>query len=207
MVNISQSAMLCLESESVGEDVRSQLRLMLKNSEIASRVLENLMCLAAPEVVRLRPGHVERVVDMACALLSQRLTSQGVWLEKKAARGLPKVMLDEKRLEGALISIMMNSLDAMTDGGRLNISIHAALDGSGVTLLFSDTGAGIPAEDLDMIFEPFYTTKRKGVGVGLTSARKVIVRHNGKVEAKSDENKGTTVTVTLPALGAMGVTL
>jgi two-component system NtrC family sensor kinase len=95
------------------------------------------------------------------------------------------------------INLILNAGGAMPDGGTLTIRSEA-IDHGQVRVVFSDSGCGIPAENLEKIFEPFYTTKERGTGLGLAITRQIIEQHHGEIHIASDPDKGTTVTVTLP---------
>jgi two-component system NtrC family sensor kinase len=94
------------------------------------------------------------------------------------------------------INLILNAGGAMPDGGRLTIQT-AQVDVEHILIAFIDSGCGIPAEHIEKIFEPFYTTKERGTGLGLAITRQIIEQHHGRIQIESEPGKGTTVTVTL----------
>jgi two-component system NtrC family sensor kinase len=95
------------------------------------------------------------------------------------------------------INLILNAGGAMPEGGSLTVSSEAA-DADHVSIIFSDSGCGIPPESLEKIFEPFYTTKARGTGLGLAITKQIIEQHHGEIHIDSTVGKGTRVTVTLP---------
>ena len=96
------------------------------------------------------------------------------------------------------VNFILNALDAMKNGGELSITAYA--EGDEIIITFVDTGEGIQPQDLEKIFNPFYTTKPDGVGLGLSLTHRIIQSHKGKINVESQINKGTKVTVQLPIL-------
>ncbi|WDT73574.1 MAG: ATP-binding protein (plasmid) [Candidatus Manganitrophus sp.] len=100
-----------------------------------------------------------------------------------------------------LISLIANSLDAMPEGGELRVSSQNQKNADRVEISIKDTGSGIPKAQMDKVFKPFYTTKSKGMGVGLSLAKRIIERHGGTLRLESEEGIGTTVSLHIPLAG------
>jgi signal transduction histidine kinase len=114
---------------------------------------------------------------------------------------LPKVSANYEEIKRAFLNIVKNSIEAMGEGGELNIKTRFKPDPSPgcIEIVFIDNGSGIKEENIKHLFKPFFTTKFRGTGLGLAICRRIIVeRHNGKVHIESEEGKGTMVTVALP---------
>ncbi len=109
--------------------------------------------------------------------------------------------MDPRRIEQVLINLILNAIQAMEAGGLLNINACAAENQAGFYFEVSDTGNGIPPQDLGKIFDPFFTTKDvgKGSGLGLSVSHGIIKQHGGRIEVKSDVGQGSTFTVFLPS--------
>src|SRR5262249_54151199 len=104
---------------------------------------------------------------------------------------------DEALMASVLVNVILNAIQAMPDGGRLTLTSELR-PGSAVVQI-ADTGVGFPSEDLDRVFEPFHTTKSRGLGLGLPYARKVIEQHRGEIHISSKPGQGTRVIIRLPA--------
>jgi len=105
-------------------------------------------------------------------------------------------MVDADQIRQVFVNIILNALQAMTEGGRLNI--RARRRGEFVEVEFADTGCGIPRIVINKIFDPLFTTKAKGIGLGLSVCKSILERHGGDIRVESEEEKGTTSTVSLP---------
>jgi signal transduction histidine kinase len=199
--NISASAQLCLGKYGVNEQLKRYLKVILRNSGNANRIVKDLLDFARPSEIVLKPGQVEKVIKRACSLVRGRVSRDRVRLVKRVSRRLPKVMLDEKRLEGAFLNFILNALDALSRGGSLIVATYLDTLAREVVVTFTDTGVGIPEENVSRVFDPFFTTKKSGTGLGLSICHHIIARHNGSIRIKSEAGKGTEVTVRLPVYG------
>jgi two-component system sporulation sensor kinase C len=116
--------------------------------------------------------------------------------EKNYGNDEIKMSGDAERLKDAFVNIINNGCQAMNAGGVLKVDMNP--NGRNVDIMITDTGEGIPQEDIDKIFDPFVTTKEMGVGLGLAISRKIIEDHSGGIKVKSKLLKGTTFTISLP---------
>lgn len=196
--NITASAQLCLSKYEFHKSVKRYLRIILKNSKQANRIVKDLLDFANPREVSFKMCDIGKVIDSACNLLKARCLKQRVRLTKRWSRRLPQILLDRKQLEGAFLNLILNALDAMQGGGRLAITAYPDFQNNEVVISFSDTGSGIPPEDINRIFNPFFTTKEDGVGLGLSLALQVISHHKGRIDIESEVDQGTEVVVRLP---------
>jgi signal transduction histidine kinase len=127
------------------------------------------------------------------------LSKSGIALELSVAAGLPEVAADENQIRQALLNLVRNAREAMPSGGTLRVEVAAGAPGQ-VRLSIADTGPGIAPEHLGKIFDPFFSTKEKGTGLGLALVQQILAEHGGRVEVSSPIAGGTVFTFTLPAL-------
>jgi len=106
-------------------------------------------------------------------------------------------MLDDSSIRGALMNLMLNAIEAMSEGGTLSVAIERTAEM--IRLEIADTGRGIGEEEAKKIFEPFYTTKEQGLGLGMPYAKKIIDQHGGTISLSSRAGQGTTISIALPA--------
>lgn len=198
LANIRASAQFCLAQYKLDEEIKKHLRIMLRNSEYANKIIKDLIDLAKPSEVSLKPGNTNDVINRVYDLVRTRCEKQHVLLHKKVSRRLPPILMDEERMEKAFLNFILNALDAMPKGGKLTTNANPYFDKNRVIISIQDTGKGIPQEDLDNIFHPFFTTKRTGIGLGLCLADQVISSHKGRLSVTSKTGKGTTITIELP---------
>jgi signal transduction histidine kinase len=145
-----------------------------------------------------------RLVDDALLVVQPRANHQEVEIVKAIAAGLPRVKGDGRQLGEALVNLLVNALEVMPDGGRLSISVDAAVAetteaGHAVRIEVADNGPGVKAADRERLFEPFFTTKASGSGLGLAIVRQTVDRHGGTVAVRSEPGTGTTFSISLPA--------
>jgi signal transduction histidine kinase len=133
------------------------------------------------------------------ALLRNEADRHSISLRTHLALQLPQIMADRVQLQQVLMNLLLNGIEAMTDGaGELVIRSHSTEDGF-LRISVSDTGVGLPSEKLDRIFSAFYTTKPQGTGMGLAISRSIIEAHGGRMWATANAERGATFHFTLPA--------
>jgi signal transduction histidine kinase len=122
-----------------------------------------------------------------------------VAIRTELVQGLPNITADRVQLQQALMNLMLNGIEAMQgmSGGKLSIMSHLAPDGQ-LLISVSDTGVGLPSENIDSIFDAFFTTKPRGTGLGLAITRSVIQSHGGHIWATANSGGGATFNFTLP---------
>lgn len=130
--------------------------------------------------------------------LSPELAAARVQVRRQLGRGLPPVRGDEARLRAVFLNLLRNSREAMPEGGTITVTTRTA-DPGAVEILVEDTGGGIPPDDLTRVFEPFYSTKERGTGLGLAFTQQVMEEHGGSIRCESTVGRGTVFTLRLPA--------
>ena len=150
---------------------------------------------APPKMVRAR---LNDVVKGMLELLLPEIENRGVSVREKLARHLPDIHVDPVQIRQALVNLVKNALQAMTRGGVL--AVETGQTSEAVWISISDSGTGIPADQVKQIFEPFYTTKKKGSGLGLMIVQRIVRDHGGRIDLESHVDRGTTFRVWLPLL-------
>jgi two-component system, sporulation sensor kinase E len=149
-----------------------------------------------PTPPQLKAASVNDAMDKTIELLRPELDNRGLTLKARLARHLPVMMIDVMQIQQVLVNLIKNAMQAMTRGGTLTLQTGATEDG--VWFSVGDTGGGIPQEQINRIFEPFYTTKKKGTGLGLMIVQRIVRGHGGRIEVESEVGRGTTFRVWLP---------
>jgi PAS domain S-box-containing protein len=181
--------------------------------EIATK-LENYLAVAKGEITRLdyivtqflqaiRPtpprmvqANLNDILRETMDLLRPELENRGLHIIEKHAQGLPLAKMDPAQIKQALVNIIKNAMQAMNRGGELTVQTGATPDNIWVSV--SDTGCGIPEDQLNRIFAPFFTTKKKGSGLGLMIVQRIVREHGGRIDLESAQGRGTTFRVWLP---------
>jgi len=149
-----------------------------------------------PAPLQLRIASLNEVVEKTLELLRPEIENRGVTVKTKLARDLAPTQIDPTQMQQVLVNLLKNAVQAMTVGGTLTLQTGETSDSVWVSV--NDTGGGIPQEQINRIFEPFYTTKKQGTGLGLMIVQRIIRAHNGRIELESHAGRGTTFRVWLP---------
>jgi signal transduction histidine kinase len=149
-----------------------------------------------PSQPKMKLASLNDVVVETLGLLRPELDNRGQAIETQLASNLPHSPLDAVQMKQVLVNLIKNAMQAMRKGGVLTIQTGAA--GEEVWISIADTGGGIPHEQLNRIFEPFYTTKKKGSGLGLMIVQRIVRAHGGRIELESRFGQGTTFKIWLP---------
>jgi PAS domain S-box-containing protein len=149
-----------------------------------------------PAPLQLKMASLNDVVEKTLDLLRPEIENRGIAVKTKLARNLTVTPIDATQMQQVLVNLVKNAAQAMTNGGTLTLQTGENADA--VWLSVADTGGGIPQEQINRIFEPFYTTKKKGSGLGLMIVQRIVRAHNGRIELESHVGRGTTFRVWLP---------
>ena len=150
-----------------------------------------------PAPLQLKLASLNDVVDKTLELLRPELENRGLTVKNRPARQLAATPIDATQMQQVLVNLIKNAMQAMSRGGTLTLQTGEASDGVWVSV--ADAGGGIPQEQIARIFEPFYTTKKKGTGLGLMIVQRIVRAHGGKIEVESRVGKGTTFRIWLPS--------
>jgi len=159
----------------------------------ANKVITDLLGFSRVAKPTVSPVNIAGVIEDA---LKHTPLPENVDLSKDIDKNLPMVIVDADQIQQVFINIILNALQAMTEGGRL--SIRTGNRQEFVEVEFTDTGSGIPEAAMDKIFDPLFTTKAKGIGLGLSVCKSILERHGGDIRVESEVGKGTAFTVSLP---------
>jgi signal transduction histidine kinase len=197
-------------------DVRAKFdRVVPRELERVQAVIEDMMELARPSSLHLEPTNMNEVLTQVLELYENQAATLNVKLSRELSPDLPLLMADRKRLHRCLSNIIANGIQAMASGGDLavrtslvlaaefsglqgNTSAVGASGGSTIRVVISDTGQGISPDRLSRIFDPFYTTKDKGLGLGMAITHRIIEDHKGSIDVQSQVGLGTSFTIHLP---------
>jgi signal transduction histidine kinase len=184
------------QEESKRQEYLSFTDLILKEVRRVNEIIEQFLALSRPFQLNLRVSSLQDLLKNLVTLFQEEASSQGISIRAETKDELPLIKMDGEKLTQALINIMKNGMQAMERGGILRIETHPFKDR--VDVLISDSGPGIPPDQMEKIFNYYYTTKEKGVGLGLPIAHRIIEAHGGQLKVESKVGTGTKVTITLP---------
>ncbi len=171
--------------------------------DIVTEEIDRLNKIVVDFLFAVRPMDINPINDDANALVAElaefmrpETQAAGIELALELARPMPPLPFDRRYLKQALLNLVKNAMAAMPEGGRLGLS--TALGQEWMTITVADTGTGIPEDKIGKIFEPYFTTKENGTGLGLTLTYKIVKEHGGDIAVSSKPGVGSTFTVTLP---------
>lgn len=181
-------------------DLKSKLasRLEIIRGELhrLESVVDHFLRLAGPSELDLEPLEVNKVIGHVCDLLRPEAAARQIQLSTAVTPQLPAIRADSVRLTQALMNLVINAMQAIERGGA--ISVSADLVGAAILIQVSDTGPGIPPERLASIFDPYFTTKTEGSGLGLWIAQQIITAHGGRIQASNTPGGGALFGMALP---------
>jgi len=181
-----------------GNDKR-RMEIIVNEISRLEKILDEMLDFAKPLRLNLHPLSFNAVMDECIEAMDARIKEKGVLIVRKYARRLPRVSADREKMEQALINILLNALDAMEAGGRIEIATRQLRSkGRALRIDITDDGPGISPDDLPYVFNPFFSNRKKGTGLGLFNVRKIIEAHGGTGSIAQARPRGTTVSLTLP---------
>ncbi len=153
---------------------------------------------ARPRVPQLQSCHLERVLDRSLELLQPEIDKRHIVIERQYRTNGQAQLIDPDLLHQAFLNLLLNAIQAMPQGGVLIVATESGANGQESQVRFADSGEGIDPESLKKVFNPFFTTKEKGSGLGLPIVKSIVESHQGTIELNSTLGQGTVVTISLP---------
>ena len=176
---------------------------ILKGGQRAATIVNSMLGFARNHSTAREPTDLVHVMEEVLVLAEKDLSKHRIQVEKRF-HGRPHACVVPAQIEQILINLVINARQAMPTGGRLRVDVRENPEAGMAEVRIADTGVGIPADQLRLIFEPFYTTKdpdehgHGGTGLGLSVCRQIIEQHHGRIRVESVVGKGSTFTVKLP---------
>jgi len=184
------------DKETCRNDLEEYLSVISEEVERLNSIVVDYLFAVRPMDTHPMPTDINCIIQELITFVQYELQDAGITVEEFPQKSLPLLNLDEKLIKQALLNIIKNALAAMENGGTLTVSTFSK--DNMVYVRIRDTGTGIPSEMISKIFEPYFTTKENGSGLGLTVVYKVIKEHGGELRVFSKEGEGTTFTILLP---------
>jgi signal transduction histidine kinase len=181
------------------ETDRELFEALTRQVDRLTAMVERITSFSRTEDVRLEPANVNAILHKTMALIRSDVSHSGVELVMELEEGLPPVLGDASQLDRVFLNLALNAIQAMEDCPQRVLTVRTEHDAEEVTTSFIDTGPGIPVAIQDRLFEPLFTTKKAGTGLGLPSCKRIVEdEHHGTIAVDSLEGAGTTFTVHLP---------
>jgi signal transduction histidine kinase len=194
-----------LEQKKTKDELYQDLEGILHEVQRLEKLLENLTDFGKPAIFLTKKENIHNPINNTLNLLKRKFKSKGITVEKAFNTEVPAIKIDSAKMQQIFLNIFLNSIDAMPDGGKIIITTDIfqeekedEIKKDWVKITIQDTGIGIKDEDLQHIFDPFFSRSSKRTGLGLSIVSRIINLHNGLINIWSQEGKGTKVDIFLP---------
>ncbi len=201
LTSVKLSIQKFAEGESDTEAVKAHLGLSFQGIDQIERFIKELLNFTRVPELSLERWPVGQIVEESLKMVRDVLAEKGIVVEKTCAADLPFVLADGDKLRQVFLNVLRNAHEALGPGGRITIACDAVDDGrrTKVRVRIADNGPGISEKDRPNVFEPFYTTKPSGFGLGLANARKIVEQHNGTIALARKRGRGCAFIILIPA--------
>lgn len=196
LTNVSMSVQQLKKGNRIKQEGLKHVEIVERNIGRINYLITELLNCARPAKLNLQPYDIHKVLKDVLESAKTKLNLQKIKATKNFTSKLPVLKIDREQIERAFLNLIINAIEAMPRGG--NLTIITELNGSFFMVKIHDTGKGIPEKDIIKIFDPFFSTKLQGVGLGLSICYGIIVSHGGTIEVESKSKIGSTFTVSLP---------
>jgi signal transduction histidine kinase/putative methionine-R-sulfoxide reductase with GAF domain len=180
-----------------GNSDREDLKVIEEEINRINEIVDQFLRFARPAPPLLEKAEMVTIFEETLQLLRPQIEKAKI-LVKKEFESLPLITVDKEQIKQVILNLLMNAIQAMPRGGELSMGGRFSKDGYWIELTIQDSGIGIHLEDLEKLFDPFFSTKEGGIGLGLSIAHRIIDQHHGKIEVESTPGKGTLFTISLP---------
>jgi signal transduction histidine kinase len=170
--------------------------IIIEESSRLNNIITDFLAYAKPRSPNLILCRIEDVLEKNITFLASQINEEGCIIEKDYDNDLPEILADPEMLYQAFLNILINAMQAMPEGGKIHVEIGSS--GNTVTICFEDEGEGIPEDILNKIWDPFFTTKEKGTGLGLGIVKNIVESHRGSIQVINRSVCGARVKVEMP---------
>jgi two-component system sensor histidine kinase HydH len=181
----------------VGSEARDAAEVMIQEVDRLNRVITELLEFARPSDLKRQSHDIKLLLSRSIQLIHQDATNKNIEIELHTETGICSPWIDSDRLAQCLLNLYINAIQAMENGGTLTVQCTAGTAGY-INITVKDTGLGISPDQLNKIFDPYFTTKKRGTGLGLAIVYKIIEAHQGQIVVDSTIGEGTSFTITIP---------
>jgi len=198
LTTILTTSMLLQEDLSADDPNYQELEMIANETLRCRKIVTGLLDFARESKPVMRKHNINDIVEHSLLLTRKHGDFKNIALELNSSKGIPQIYVDKDKIQQALINLTLNAIEATDSGGKVTFTTRFLKEDDMVEIVVSDTGKGIPSEDLDRLFEPFFTSKKGGTGLGLSITHGIIQQHGGAIDVHSHQGKGTTFTIRLP---------
>ncbi len=202
--SVKMNSQIILKNTDFKGNDKRRMEIIVSEISRLEQILDEMLDFARPVRLNLQPAQVTGIIDSCLEVLSEKMKEKEITVRKSYGRNTPVALLDAQKMEQALINVLLNAIDAFSEGGTIRLSVRE-MNGNGNFLQISvaDDGPGISKEDLPYVADPFYSSKKKGTGLGLSNVKKIMEAHGGFLGVVPKKSGGTRVSLTIPLKGGV----
>ncbi len=194
--NVSMAVQQLGDAFSKDSPWAKHVEVIIRNTDRINFLITELLNCARPPELNIRPYDMHEDIESVLDSLRSKLATQQIQVKKRFKSTLSIINVDKEQINRVFSNVMINGIEAMPKGGTMTISTD--FEGGFFVVKVKDTGQGIPEEDIIRIFDPFFSTKASGIGLGLSMTYGIVVSHGGTISVESVRKKGTVFTISLP---------
>jgi len=178
---------------------KRRLEILSEEFSRLDRIVTEMLDFARPIKFEFKPASITHIIESCLEILDTKILEKGIIVKKSYQRGVKDVLIDAEKMEQAIINLLLNSLEAIQETGQITITVKSHKSNEGfVVVELSDNGQGIGIDDLPYVFDPFFSKKAKGTGLGLANTKKIIEAHGGSIGIARSEPQGIRIYFTVP---------
>ena len=198
--SVKMNIQILLKGMNTNERDNRRAEIVVKAISRLERILTEMLDFARPLKLNLETASIRAVIDGCLEMLDVRFKERNIVVKKKCSTSVPDIPMDADKMQQAIINVLVNSLEAIEKDGVIEIAARREAGGDGVRVRvdISDTGSGIEKKAIPFVFDPFYSNKRKGTGLGLYNVKKIVEAHGGTIRVSSKKLQGAKFSLFLP---------
>ena len=178
--------------------IKEGLEIIIHETQRCKAIIQDLLEFSRDKDPRKMPASVNELIEKSLSILNNEFRLHHIDIEKDLSEGLPDVPMDANLMQQVLVNLLINAIEAVRENGTIRIRSDMTPDRKLEKIEVIDTGRGIPKAHLGKIFDPFFSTKKSGTGLGLAVSYGIVQKHNGRIHVSSEPEKGTRFTVEIP---------
>jgi two-component system NtrC family sensor kinase len=198
LTSILINAHLLLERRGGDEEDKETLTLIADETTRCATIVKGLLDFARQTPSKAARTDINDIVDRTVQLLEMQAAVRNIRIERNLDRSIPPIEIDKNKIQQVFSNLAINACEAMPEGGALVVASRLSRDGTHIEIVFTDTGVGIPKDNIAKLFDPFFTTKDFGTGLGLAVSYGIVRQRGGTIVVRSEVGKGSMFTVRIP---------
>ena len=193
------SIQMILKNEVYEGTDRRRLEILSQQITRLEKIVTEMLDLARPIKFEFMPAFITEVIDNCIEVLDAKINEKGIHVTRSFSKGLPSLSMDREKMEQAVINLILNAVEAVGNEGKISIGAGYRRKMKAVEVKIDDNGCGVSPDDLPYIFDPFFSKKARGTGLGLANARRIIEAHQGSIQASPGKDGGMHFSILLPS--------